>query len=81
MANDKTIKDGKLQCDIDTETAEISLLSSGKIDKYEYLDGEILRPNQERVIEHPKFTCLSLGQAFKKQVKTIKEKSQAKKNN
>ena len=36
----------KLQYDINREAAEISVLSSGKIDKYEYLTGkEILTSN------------------------------------
>ena len=30
------IRDEKLQCDINRETAKRSALSSGKIDKYEY---------------------------------------------
>ena len=35
-----------------TEKQQISTLSSGKIDKYEYLTGkEILPPDQRRVIE------------------------------
>ena len=34
------IKNEKLQCDINREAAKISALSSGKIDKYEYLTGE-----------------------------------------
>ena len=34
------IRDEKLQYDINSEAAKISLLSSGKIDKYEYLTGE-----------------------------------------
>ena len=37
--NDKII-DEKLQFDINREAAKISALSSGKIDKYEYLTGE-----------------------------------------
>ena len=37
--NDK-IRDEKLQYDIKREAVEISALSSGKIDKYEYLTGE-----------------------------------------
>ena len=37
--NDK-IRDEKEQYDINRETAIISALSSGKIDKYEYLTGE-----------------------------------------
>ena len=37
--NDK-IKDGKLQYDINREASKIPALSSGKINKYEYLTGE-----------------------------------------
>ena len=37
---DDKIRDEKLQCDIKREAVEISALSSGKIDKYEYLTGE-----------------------------------------
>ena len=43
MTIDDKVKDEKLQYDIHREEAEISALSSGKIDKYEYLtDEEIL---------------------------------------
>ena len=36
---------------------KISTLSSGKIDKYEYLTGEeILPSNQQQIIEQAKFT-------------------------
>ena len=42
------IKDEKLQYDINREEAKISALSSGKIDKYEYLTGEeILKSDQK----------------------------------
>ena len=42
----------KLQYDVNREAAKISALSSGKINKYEYLTGEeILPPHQRRVIE------------------------------
>ena len=42
-----TIKLQKLQYDINGEAAKISALSSGKIDKYEYLTGkEILTSDQ-----------------------------------
>ena len=37
--NDK-IRDQKLQSNIRREVAKISALSSGKIDKYDYLTGE-----------------------------------------
>ena len=40
MTNDDKIRDGKLQYNINREAAKISALSSGKIDKYEYLTGE-----------------------------------------
>ena len=44
MAIDDKIKDEKTQCDINREAAKVSALSSGKIDKYEYLTGkEILQ--------------------------------------
>ena len=43
MTIDDKVKDEKLQYDIHREEAEISALSSGKFDKYEYLtDEEIL---------------------------------------
>ena len=51
------IRDEKLLYDINREAAKISILSSVKIDKYEYLAGkEILPPDQRRVIEQAKFT-------------------------
>ena len=68
------IKDEKLQYDINRETAKISALSSGKIDKYEYLTGEkILPSNQRQIIEQAKFTYPPLGKAFEKQVKTVED--------
>ena len=52
MTIEDQIKDGKLQYDINREDAKISALSSGKIDKYEYLPGEeILPSNQQQIIE------------------------------
>ena len=43
MTIDDKIRDEKLQYDVDREVAKILALSSGKIDKYEYLtDEEIL---------------------------------------
>ena len=40
MALEGENRDEKLQYDINREAAKISALSSGKIDKYEYLTGE-----------------------------------------
>ena len=56
------IRDEKLQYDINREADEISALSSGKIDKYEYLtDKDILSSNQQQTIEQSKFTYPPLG--------------------
>ena len=74
MTIEDQIKDGKLQYDINREAAKISALSSGKIDKYEYLTGEeILPPNQPQIIEQAKFNYSPLGKAFEKQTKTIED--------
>ena len=57
MIIDDQIRDEKLQYDINREAAKISALSSGKIDKHEYLTGEeILPSNQKKIIEQAKFT-------------------------
>ena len=57
MTIEDQIRDEKLQCDINREDAKISALSSGKIDKHEYLPGEeILPPNQQQIFEQTKFT-------------------------
>ena len=42
------LRDEKLQHDINREAAKISTLSSGKIDKYEYLIGEEILPSNQR---------------------------------
>ena len=74
MTTDGKIKDEKLQYDVNRETTKISALSSGKIDKYEYLTGEeILPSDQSRIIEQAKFTYSLLGRTFEKQIKTIEE--------
>ena len=74
MTIDDHVRDEKLQYDINREAAKISALSSGKIDKYEYLTGEgILPSNQKQIIEQAKFTYSSLGKAFEKQIKTIED--------
>ena len=67
-------RDEKLQYDINREAAKILALSSGKIDKYEYLTGEeILRSDQRRVIEQAKFTYSPLGKPLVKQRKAIED--------
>ena len=77
MTIEDQIKDEKLQYDINRETAKISTLSSGKIDKYEYLTGEEMLPsNQQQIIEQDKFTYSPLGKAFEKQIKTIEDQGE-----
>ena len=71
MTINDQIGDEKLQYDINRKATEISALSSGKIDKYEYLTGEeILPSNQQQITEQAKFTYSPLGKAFAKQIKT-----------
>ena len=77
MTIEDQIKDEKLQYHINREAAKISALSSGKLDKYEYLtDEEILPSNQQQIIEQAKFTYSPLGKALEKQVKTIKDQGE-----
>ena len=74
---DDQIKDEKLQYDINREAAKISALSSGKINKHEYLTGEeILPSNQKQIIEQANFAYSPLGKAFEKHRKTIKDERQ-----
>ena len=74
MTIDDMIRNEKLQYDINREAAKISALSTGKIDKYEYLTGEeILPSDQKRVIEQAKFAYSPLGKAFEKLTKTIED--------
>ena len=57
MTIDDQIKDEKIQYVINTEAAKLSTLSSGKINKYEYLTVEEIIPSEEsRTIEQVKFT-------------------------
>ena len=77
MTIDDQIRDEKLQYDINREAAEISVLSSGKIDKYEYLTGkEILPSNQQQIVEQAKFTYSPFGKALEKQMKAIKDQGE-----
>ena len=77
MTINDQIRDEKLQYDINRKAAEISALSSGKIDKYEYLTGkEILPSNQQQIIEQAKFTYSPLGKVFEKQIRLIEDKGE-----
>ena len=64
---DDHIKDEKIQYNINREAAKVSTLSSGKIDKYEYLTGEeILSSNQKQLIVQAKFTYYALSKSLQK---------------
>ena len=77
MTIEDQIRDEKLQYDVNRESAKISALSSGKIDKYEYLTGEeILPSNQQQITEQAKFTYFLLGKAVEKQTKTIEDQGE-----
>ena len=67
MTINDEIRDDKLQYDINREAAKISALSSSKIHRYEYLNGEdILPSNKQRIIEQATFTYSPLRKAFEK---------------
>ena len=77
MTINDQVRDEKLQYNINREAAKISVLSSRKIHKYEYLTGEdILPSNPQQIIEQEKFTYSPLGKAFGKQIKTIEDQGQ-----
>ena len=79
MTIDDQIRDERLPYDINREAAKISALSSGKINKYEYLTGEeILSSNQKQIIEQAKFTYSPFRKPLKNKQKQfkIKEKKQ-----
>ena len=48
MTIDDKIRDEKLEYNINREAAKISALSSGKIDKYEYVTVEEILPFNQR---------------------------------
>ena len=59
------IKANKVQYDLDREAAKISALSSGELEKYEYLTGEDLGYKLD-VTQKAKFEYSSLGKVFNK---------------
>ena len=64
ILNDK-IKANKAQYILDREAAKISALSSGKLEKYEYLTDEDLGYKRD-VIQKAKFEYSPLGKVFNK---------------
>ena len=77
MTFDNKFKDEKLQHDINREVAEISALSSSKIEKYDYLRGEEILPSDKSgIIEQAKFTYSPLAKAFEKQIKVTEDQGE-----
>ena len=64
----RSLWDEKVQYDASRETAKISVLSSGKVEKHENLTGEKIVPfYKSQIIKQAKFTYLPFGKAFQKQ--------------
>ena len=79
MIIDDKIRDEKLQYDNNKEAAKLSALSSGKIDKYEYLTGEeILPSNQRQIIEQLSLHILPQQKLLENKQKRLKIKEKNK---
>ena len=79
MTIDDKIRGEKLKLDIIGE--KILALSSGKIDKYEYLTSEEILPSDQRqIIEQGKFSYSPLRKTFEKQTKMIEDEAIKKSN-
>ena len=74
MVIEDKIRDEKLQYDINRQAAKISALSSGKIDKHEYLTGEEILPSNEQQIIELVLPWEKLLENKQKQLKTKKRK-------
>ena len=66
---DNKIRSNQAQYDLDRQNAKISVLSSGELDKYEYLTGEDLGYKPD-VVQKAKFEYSPLSQVFNKGLKT-----------
>ena len=62
---DDKIKANKAQYDLDRETAQISALSRGELEKYKYLTGEDLGYKPD-VVQKLKFEYSPIGKVFNK---------------
>ena len=66
---DNKIRSSKVQYDLDRQNAKISALSSGELDKYEYLTGEDLGYKPD-IVQKARFEYSPLGQLFNKGLTT-----------
>ena len=70
------IDQNQAQYNLDGQTAKISALLSGNINKYEFLTGKDFIPEKdllEKAATLKMFECSTLGKAFKKQTNFIKK--------
>ena len=66
---DNKIRSNKAQYDLDRQNAKISALSSGELDKYEYLTGEDLGYKPD-IVQKARLEYSPLGQLFNKGLPT-----------
>ena len=79
MTIEDQIRHEKLQCDINRDAAKISALSSGKINKYEYLTGEeILPSNKQKIIDKLDLLILHWEKLLRNTQKKLKIKEKNK---
>ena len=75
---DDKIKANKVQYGLDREAANQAALSSGELEKYEYLTGEDLGYKSD-VVQKVKFEYSPLGKVFNKELGTSVQKKDFKK--
>ena len=77
-SNDK-IGDGKLEYNVNRESAKISPFSWGKTDKYEYLPSQEILPSEgSRITDQAKFIYSPLTKALKNKQKRFRTKGKNK---
>lgn len=77
-SNDK-IRDEKLECNVNRESAKISPLSWGKTDKCEYLPSQEILPSEgSRITDQAKFIYSPLTKALKNKQKRFRTKGKNK---
>ena len=70
---DNKIRSNQAQYDLDRQAAKISVLSSGELEKYEYLIGEGLGYKPD-VVQKAKFEYVPLRQVFNNGLKPDEKK-------
>ena len=69
---DNKVRSKQAQYDLDRQNAKISALTSGELDKYEYLTGEDLGYKSD-IVQKAKFEYSPLGQIFNKGLDTTEK--------